>query len=427
MGRHPSRRHVAPGEAPIGRRIRQRRRELGLTQAALAGPDYTKSFISQLESGDADPSLDTLRFLSRRLATSLSALAGDAPDQRVAAIEGLLVWGREAARARNGPLARHVLQVAAELADAGGWGHQRAEARLVLAEFEAERGDPAAAAAILASDSELAASLGPWGLARRDLAAGLLALRGRDGAGAAASFRAALAGLKKTTRHPDLAVRALLGLAVALSRSGHLREGQRRLAAAVKLAARYRLHALHGRALLHRGLLKHQEGAPGEAVRALQEAEGLLDGTDDREAQAETLIQRGRILLEAGDDAGALEVARRAMSSAAEHRDSSTAARAACVAGRALLRQRRTDDALRMLVDAVERLQGADPSEDVAEAARDMSEYYHRSGDHALADRYRAIASRASGDGDATAIAPAADGEPAPQEESRSPLSSSGV
>ncbi len=42
-----------PQLAEIGERIRQRRRELGLTQEALAdNADLSKSFISEMESGD---------------------------------------------------------------------------------------------------------------------------------------------------------------------------------------------------------------------------------------------------------------------------------------------------------------------------------------------------------------------------------------
>ncbi|MGQ0549040.1 MAG: helix-turn-helix domain-containing protein [Armatimonadota bacterium] len=427
MGRHPSRRHIAPGEAPIGRRIRQRRRDLGLTQANLGGADYTKSFISQLESGDADPSLDTLRFLSRRLKTSLSALAGDALDQRLTAVEGLLLWGREAATARNAALARHVLRMAADLADEGGWDFHRAEARLALAEFEAEHGDPETAASMLAGVSELTASLGRPGAARRDLAGGLLALRRRDGVAAVAWFRGALADLKKTTRHPSLAAQAMLGLADALTIVGDLRNAARRAASAAKLAARYRLHGLHGRALLHLALLRGREGAAAEAVRLLQDAESILDGTEDRDAHIEVLIQRGRMLLDGGDDAGALEVARRAVSLADAHQDPLVAARASSVAGRALLRQRRADDALPLLARAVERMQAATPSEDLADAAEDLSDYYRSRGDHALADRYRTIAGRPRENGETPSAAPAESAEPVAQDGSRTPLSSKGV
>ncbi len=427
MGRHPSRRHVAPEEAPIGRRIRERRRDLGLTQAGLAGGDYTKSFISQLESGDADPSLDTLRFLSRRLQTSLSALAGDRADQRLAAAEGLLLWGREAVAARNGPQARHVLGIAAELADAAGSNLHRAEARLMLAEFEAEHGDPAAAASILAGITDVVASLGPHSVARKNLIAGLLALREHDGVTAVNSFRAILTGRRTTTRHPALVVRALLGLGAALSQSGDLKNSTRRVGSAAKLASRYGLGSLHGRAVLQLALLKREGGAQPEAVRLLAEAEGILDGTDDREAQIEALIQRGRILLDGGDSAAALEVARRAVTLSDEQQDPLVAARATGVAGRALLHQQKPDEALPMLAQVVERLQAAGSSNDLAESADELSAYYRSRGDEALADRYRTIADRTRDEGRPSSLAPTTNGEGAPQERSTTPLSSSGV
>lgn len=337
MGRHPSRRHVSPDEAPIGRRIRQRRRELGLTQAHLAGPEYTKSFISQLESGLADPSIDTLRFLSRRLQMALSTLAGDVADQRLAAVEGLLLLGREAMRARNALLVRRALEVAAEVASAAGSDMHRADAQLSLAEFEIEAGDPARAASILDGMSDLAATLGPRGLARRDLAAGQLALRRQDDGAAPASFRSALAHLGRATRHPDLAAGALLGLGIALGRIADTRQARRRLEAAAKLAGRYRLSATHGRALLHLGLLKRQEGAVEDAVRLFQEAGDVLEGTDDHETRIEALIHLGRGLLAAGDAPGALEVARRAMSLAAAVEDAPARARASVVEAEAEL------------------------------------------------------------------------------------------
>lgn len=50
-----------------GERIRERRRELGLTQAALAGDCITRNMLSQIEEGKASPSLATLQYLADRL------------------------------------------------------------------------------------------------------------------------------------------------------------------------------------------------------------------------------------------------------------------------------------------------------------------------------------------------------------------------
>ncbi len=72
-----------PGRGPnsdfarvIGRAIRQRRRELGLTQSELGHP-LTKGFVSEVERGRSLPSLPALAFLASRLDTPVSALLGE--------------------------------------------------------------------------------------------------------------------------------------------------------------------------------------------------------------------------------------------------------------------------------------------------------------------------------------------------------------
>ena len=51
----------------IGRRIRERRKKLGLTQAQLCGDYMTRNMLSRIETGDAHPSLDTLLYISQKL------------------------------------------------------------------------------------------------------------------------------------------------------------------------------------------------------------------------------------------------------------------------------------------------------------------------------------------------------------------------
>lgn len=51
----------------LGRRIRDRRKKLGLTQAQLAGEYMTRNMLSRIETGDAHPSLDTLLYIAQRL------------------------------------------------------------------------------------------------------------------------------------------------------------------------------------------------------------------------------------------------------------------------------------------------------------------------------------------------------------------------
>jgi ATP/maltotriose-dependent transcriptional regulator MalT/DNA-binding XRE family transcriptional regulator len=317
MGRHPSRRHATPDDAPIGRRIRARRRELGLTQAALAAPAYTKSFISQIESGVADPSLDSLRFLSRALQSSLSLLAGDTVDQRLAAVEGLLQWGQDVARTRETAFVRRVLETAVEMAAVVGLNGVDTGARLLLAEFEAAYGDPNRAEHVLAQIAEPAGSPGPRVAARRALAAGAVALRRGDHAAAGAAFSEALRRLGTGLRHPDLVVRATLGLAAGLRLAGDLKAARRRADAAARLAARLQDPVLRGEAGVVAGQVALAHGAPDEARRMLRSACAALDATDDVRAQTTAWIHLGRAAVAGGDAAEALQAAREARTRAA--------------------------------------------------------------------------------------------------------------
>ena len=51
----------------LGARLRQARQARGLSQEALAQPEFTKSYISAIERGNARPSLKALELLARRL------------------------------------------------------------------------------------------------------------------------------------------------------------------------------------------------------------------------------------------------------------------------------------------------------------------------------------------------------------------------
>ena len=58
--------------ATLGKRVRARRHELGLTQQQLGGKDLTKGFISLIEKDRAKPSVETLVLLAERLQRPVS-------------------------------------------------------------------------------------------------------------------------------------------------------------------------------------------------------------------------------------------------------------------------------------------------------------------------------------------------------------------
>src|SRR6266568_5057526 len=67
--------------ADVGARIRSLRTARGLTQAQLAEPQYTKAYVSMLESGRTRASMKALEHIAGRLGVQPSELLGDAQEQ----------------------------------------------------------------------------------------------------------------------------------------------------------------------------------------------------------------------------------------------------------------------------------------------------------------------------------------------------------
>ena len=63
----------------LGQRLRTARRERGMSQEALAAPEFTKSYVSAVERGKARPSLKALELMSRRLGVPMNVLLAAPP------------------------------------------------------------------------------------------------------------------------------------------------------------------------------------------------------------------------------------------------------------------------------------------------------------------------------------------------------------
>lgn len=63
----------------LGARIRQRRLELGMTQAELGSPEYTKSYISQVEKGLIWPSLPAMIHIAQTLGRPIDWFLAEEP------------------------------------------------------------------------------------------------------------------------------------------------------------------------------------------------------------------------------------------------------------------------------------------------------------------------------------------------------------
>lgn len=63
----------------VGRRIRDRRLQLGLSQRAIGEPGSSYAYISRIEAGTRSPSIEALIAIAEKLeTTALALLTGDA-------------------------------------------------------------------------------------------------------------------------------------------------------------------------------------------------------------------------------------------------------------------------------------------------------------------------------------------------------------
>jgi transcriptional regulator with XRE-family HTH domain len=83
----------------LGQRIRRARLERGLTLAQVAGEDFSRAFLNQVEMGRSQPSTRVLRVIATRLGQPLDYLMGGAELDRELAVErGRLALARGSPR-----------------------------------------------------------------------------------------------------------------------------------------------------------------------------------------------------------------------------------------------------------------------------------------------------------------------------------------
>jgi transcriptional regulator with XRE-family HTH domain len=76
MAEERARRDTSSG-SPVGRRVRELRQRLGLTQAELAGDDYSAAYVSTIETGRRSPSAAVLEYLAERLGVEVGDLSNE--------------------------------------------------------------------------------------------------------------------------------------------------------------------------------------------------------------------------------------------------------------------------------------------------------------------------------------------------------------
>ncbi len=134
--------------AAVGRRLREVRERVGLTQRQLAFPGATAAYISRIEKGDRVPSLQILREFAQRLGVSESYLARGADETAPA---DPLLEIEVALRLEDLELARNLLTA---VADEGGVA-TRARRFAALGQVAFREGDTARAIELLERSLDL--------------------------------------------------------------------------------------------------------------------------------------------------------------------------------------------------------------------------------------------------------------------------------
>ena len=358
----------------LGERVRAARRELGMSQAQLAGEELTKGFISQVEAGLVRPSLRSLQIIAGRLGRGIEYFVGDQPlsatkrvhFHRVAAeaaaersdwsavrAEVNVAFGYGPARAERGKLLRILAQ--AELAEEQTESaFQHVSDALALLDPVADAADVAAILHLRGSAygriGQLVAAIESFEAARDTIernevidtrlrsrvlvALGTAYRRTNRTAKALATYEAALA-LATRASEMDVAARSYMGIAVAHYDEGDLDaaigayERAKDIFERISDAA-HELSVLHSLAWVHIDQGKLDE-ARDMAERCRDRASAL--GDEHMVAVAETEL--ARVLLGTGDLAGAIEVARRAECALATAHDDRQRASALRVIGAA--------------------------------------------------------------------------------------------
>lgn len=149
------------GQESLGQRVRRLRQERGMSLARVAGADFSRAFLNQVELGHSQPSTRVLRVIATRLGTGVEfLLGGSSPSQdREIALERARI---ELAVGRP----ERALRLLRPLLGSAEWP-LGSEARICAAGAHRRLGDPGSAEALLAAEEELAAARGGRAMVRR--------------------------------------------------------------------------------------------------------------------------------------------------------------------------------------------------------------------------------------------------------------------
>lgn len=377
-----------PSAAPtiLGERVRTARRELGMSQAQLAGQELTKGFISQLESGLVRPSIRSLQVLANRLGKPLDYFLGDEPLAAGKRVAFHRLAAEAAAEREEWSEVRGQVGLALEQSPEP---RERAQLLRFLAQADVADKDPEAAF------ERISEALGVIETANEPAeAAQLLYTRG-----AAYSLMGQLVAATEAFEacrdiierfeivEPRLRAKLMVALGTMYRRLNRTTKALSAYESALAIASRSSEIAMAARGYMGIAVSMYDSGELDGAISNYRRALELFRKVSDTEFELNVLQSLAAVHFEQGEIDTARVAAERAMKRAIEVGSSHWAAVAEVVLARVAIAEQRVDDALRMTKHAETILAGSGDELQRADALRVMGAAYETSGQAANADK----------------------------------------
>ena len=417
----------------LGQKVKQARKALGLTQAALGRSTLSASYISMIEHDRVRPSLATLGVLAERLHRPVPALL-DAPPPAAEQASVVLRRGEALLRQHRFPEALEAFTAAARVAATGADLHLVIRSELGLGQSLAGLRQLDLAEAHLQEAQRLAERSGDSELiASAANALGFCAFRARQFARARTIFQSGIDRLQEAGvrdgealgkllsnlgrayvelglpaqaleclhqavsvlgRAADPVHRALLlfNLGVAAERQQAFAEADGYLQQAEALLRLHENLRLLGTVKRSTGMLRLDQGRLAEAEQELRESLHLATQCRDDEGAAQTLVELARLQVRHGRVDAARRFAGEAVAIARRIQDEAEEARAVAADGAALREAGDLDQAAARYAEAVATFDRLGMAADLGAACRDLGFVALALGQHEAAARHFARA-----------------------------------
>lgn len=326
---------------PIGKRIRRLRLSLNMTQEELAGDEFTRGYISQIENGITKPSQAAIAIFARRLQCSPEHLNQEEFPQGERVVRLLIRYADRARQRKRWHAALNRAQDARDLAAKWGLERQEWKAREITARVLLEQGQMDASVGVLRDTIQSPLQVSQMERGRMEMNLGYTLLRSGNYEQARQWLEAGMQRVaKEKGDHSALLARAHVALGHACMRLELFQEAEQAFATAQRIGEEDGYNGRLGQALLGRGTVALYEGRYKDAIGLLTQAVEVLRRIDGQQYNASTAAYNlGIVHYFLGDAAAAIPIFQAHRAYCEKHGRMADVARCCSAEGLAMLHQ----------------------------------------------------------------------------------------